>query len=86
MTDLNVREEYCLVFGITTILVPYIKSPSHVFVMKQIMRDTFPQTARPLASLASEHDLALANAIQEQLATDGYQSHPEHVKKVRNLK
>ena len=82
LNDISMREEYSVVYGVFTILTQYLGSPSSSFMMKQVLRDVFPQSSGLILKISSESDSALVTAIQEQLATDGLQPHKNHIQKV----
>ena len=76
------REELSLVYGISSVLVPHMSSKDDKTILRSLLRDVFPTTARPRSSQTGQPNKKLMQAVEDYLKHNHMCANTDIVSKV----
>ena len=76
------REELSVVYGISSVLVPHMCSAEDKIILRSVLRDVFPSTARPRSSQTGQPNQKLTRAVEDHLRQNHMCASQEVVNKV----
>lgn len=82
LPSLTNHEEEAVISALSLVLVPKMATKEDGEKLKGLLRDVFPNSARPKSGAQQKYSPLLMSTIQEQLAQHNLQANPEFVNKV----